>query len=104
MIGCLRTRVRKQPIIALYFESENEYKFDNLEARSPHIFCTLCISESSYFLCVWIVFPITHQLDSVSDKQLDIPSKKCFGGEKYNKVHHFVFITYILILANKIRP
>ena len=29
MIGCLRTRVRKQPIIALYFEPENE----NLEAR-----------------------------------------------------------------------
>ena len=26
MIGCLRTRVRKQPIIALYFESENELK------------------------------------------------------------------------------
>ena len=24
MIGCLRTRVRKQQIIALYFESENE--------------------------------------------------------------------------------
>ena len=23
MIGCLRTYVRKQPIIALYFESEN---------------------------------------------------------------------------------
>ena len=34
MIGCLRTRVRKQPIIALYFESENELKFYNLEARS----------------------------------------------------------------------
>ena len=33
MIGCLRTRVRKQPIIALYFESENELKFYNLEAR-----------------------------------------------------------------------
>ena len=32
MIGCLRTRVRKQPIIALYFESENEVKFYNLEA------------------------------------------------------------------------
>ena len=32
MIGCLRTRVRKQPIIALYFESENELKFYNLEA------------------------------------------------------------------------
>ena len=34
MIGCLRTRVRNQPIIALYFESENELKFYNLEARS----------------------------------------------------------------------
>ena len=33
MIGCLRTRVRMQPIIALYFESENELKFYNLEAR-----------------------------------------------------------------------
>ena len=34
MIGCLWTHVRKQPIIALYFESENELKFYNLEARS----------------------------------------------------------------------
>ena len=33
MIGCLRTRVRKQPIIALYCASENELKFYNLEAR-----------------------------------------------------------------------
>ena len=32
MIGCLRTRFRKQPIIALYFEFENELKFYNLEA------------------------------------------------------------------------
>ena len=32
MIGCLRTRVRKQPIIALYFESETVLKFYNLEA------------------------------------------------------------------------
>ena len=31
--GCLRTRVRKQPIIALYFESELVLKFYNLEAR-----------------------------------------------------------------------
>ena len=31
MIGCLRTRVRKQPIITLYFESENVLKFYNLE-------------------------------------------------------------------------
>ena len=33
MIGCLRTRVRKQPIIALYFESENDLNFLNLKAR-----------------------------------------------------------------------
>ena len=32
MIGCLRTRFCKQPIIAIYFESENEIKFYNLEA------------------------------------------------------------------------
>ena len=32
MIGCLRTRVRKQPIIMLYFESENVLKLYNLEA------------------------------------------------------------------------
>ena len=32
MIGCLRTPVRKQPIIALYFEFENVVKFYNLEA------------------------------------------------------------------------
>ena len=31
MNGCLRTRVRKQPIISLYFESVNELKFYNLE-------------------------------------------------------------------------
>ena len=31
MIGCLRTRVRKQPIMALYFESELVLKFYNLE-------------------------------------------------------------------------
>ena len=34
MIGCMRTRVRKQPIIALYFESETVLKFYNLEART----------------------------------------------------------------------
>ena len=36
MIGCLRTRVRKQPVIALCFESENELKFYNLEAWCIH--------------------------------------------------------------------
>ena len=32
MIGCSWTRARKQPIIRLYFQSENELKFYNLEA------------------------------------------------------------------------
>ena len=32
MIGCMRTRVHKQPIIALDFESETVLQFYNLEA------------------------------------------------------------------------
>ena len=39
MIGCLRAHVRKQPIIALYFESENELKFYNLKASSQENCC-----------------------------------------------------------------
>ena len=39
MVGWLRTRVRKQPIIALYFEYENELKFYNLEAWKRVLFC-----------------------------------------------------------------
>ena len=34
MIGCLRTRVRKQPITELYFEFETVLMFYNLEARN----------------------------------------------------------------------
>ena len=34
MIGCLWTRAHKQPIIALYFESETVLKFYNLEAST----------------------------------------------------------------------
>ena len=34
MIGRLRTRVRKQPIILLYFEFETVVKFNNLGARA----------------------------------------------------------------------
>ena len=45
MIGCLRTRVRKQPIIALYFESETVLQFYNLEAW----FCDIVICVLSNF-------------------------------------------------------
>ena len=37
MIGCLRTRVHMQPIIALYFEFETVLKCYNLEPRSDHV-------------------------------------------------------------------
>ena len=43
MIGCLRTRVRKEPIIALYFESENELKFYNLEAWLLIFNCVIAV-------------------------------------------------------------
>ena len=36
MIGCLRTRVRKQQIIVLYFEFENKLKFYNHRAWTGH--------------------------------------------------------------------
>ena len=39
MIGCLRTRVHKQPIVALYFESETVLKFYNLEAWGNFCSC-----------------------------------------------------------------
>ena len=35
--GCLRTRVRKQPIIVLYFEFETVLTFYNLEARASTV-------------------------------------------------------------------
>ena len=41
MIACLRTRLRKQPIIALYFESEPVLKFYNLDACRLFTVCSL---------------------------------------------------------------
>ena len=49
MIGCLRTRVRKQPIIALYFESENELKLYNLEAGV--VDNLVHNEETAFYLC-----------------------------------------------------
>ena len=39
MIGCLRTHVRKQPIIAIYLELENELKIYNLDGSSATVTC-----------------------------------------------------------------
>ena len=38
MIGCLRTRVRKQPIIELYFEFETVLKIYDLGAWQVYMF------------------------------------------------------------------
>ena len=48
MIGCLRTRVRKQPIIALYFDSELVLKFYNLEARVHSVCFTFRVCLKAY--------------------------------------------------------
>ena len=45
MIGCLRTRVRKQPIIALYFEFETVLRFYNLEAWFCDSFVSFLVSQ-----------------------------------------------------------
>ena len=56
MSGCLRTRVRKQPIIELYFESENVLKFYNLEAWSQnpkHVFvCVINFRDNAHVTVV----------------------------------------------------
>ena len=56
MIGCLQTHVRKQPIIALYFESENELKFYNLEAWVVNPLVLQTIFEEFYLIWAWQPF------------------------------------------------
>ena len=46
MIGCLRTPVRKQPIIALYFEFETVLKIYKLGAKSYQLACFVLRSEN----------------------------------------------------------
>ena len=76
MIGCLRTRVRKQPIIALYFEFETVLKFYNLKARGLriglrfqlHPYLVYVISECSGESVYWRELALTiaaGQLDFV---------------------------------------
>ena len=68
MIGCLWTCVRKQPIIALYFEFETVLKFYNLGGMNilriqcvPNLFGIVKYFEKSefefsliYFICILI--------------------------------------------------
>ena len=64
MIGCLRTCVRKQPIIALYFEFENELKFYNLEARSISLYS--CILYISCICFVFVTYALTLPVSGLS--------------------------------------
>ena len=79
MIGCLRTCVRKQPIIAFYFEFENELKFYNLGTglpMFPHRKAHISQKSVSLFLCIFNLFdnerlemlvvgsPVLHHLDT----------------------------------------
>ena len=47
MIGCLRTRVRKQRIIALYFEFDTVVKFYNLGARCLVTKCSVALPHGA---------------------------------------------------------
>ena len=81
MIGCLRTCVRKQPIIALYFEFETVLKFYNLGGMNilriecvPNLFGIIKYFEKSelefsliYFICILIKLAGTLNLLSLND-------------------------------------
>ena len=65
MIGCLRTRVPTQPIIALYFESETVLKFYNLEARrSPEGVCSGVTETFQFLICEIITFEPRHVISN----------------------------------------
>ena len=51
MIGCLRTHVRKQLIIAHCFEFETVVKFYNLKASFAHVVIVFCL-----FFCFLLFF------------------------------------------------
>ena len=63
MIGCLLTRVRKQPIIALYVELETVLKFHNLEA-SFKLITHKCLSSIASMI-FYIGFPLTVKVASL---------------------------------------
>ena len=74
MIGCLRNRVRKQPIIALYFESETVLKFYNIED------CQVSVSEGTVSLEPLLFTTHTYRvLKSVKVRQRAIPMEGFLG-------------------------
>ena len=53
MIGCLRTRVRKRPISALYFESE----FYNLKAKYMNKLTPKVVVAATFLMETYTYFP-----------------------------------------------
>ena len=53
-----KTRVRKQPIIVLYFESETVLKYYNLEAWLLCFNCILAGHVTGRVLCLFLVVPL----------------------------------------------
>ena len=70
MIDCLRTYVRKQPIIALYFESETVLKFYNLGA-----WCALIRAVSREYML------LLQANDDVADQLVHSPSFYSLSGK-----------------------
>ena len=61
MIGCLRTYGRKQPIIALYFESETELEVIKLEfilklkiKRNDWLLADTCPQAANQYALFWV--------------------------------------------------
>ena len=69
MIGCLRTHVRKQLIIAHYFEFETVVKFYNLKASFAHVVIVFCLFfVFCWFLLIYLlIFSIQHILQKRRD-------------------------------------
>ena len=59
MIVCLRTRVHKQPIIALYFESETVFKFWYLYTGQVFVFILVFILLGTKDWSVFFKFGIS---------------------------------------------
>ena len=87
MVGCLRTRVHKQSIIALYFESETELKFYNLEAWLQKFYFKLKFQDCNLDLIV-----ITRDGDGADRNFKPIFTIRVSKGAKirnrYNQVPH----------------
>ena len=101
MIGCLRTRVRKQPIIALYFESEPVLKFYNLEARLNKTECAVFKSYrfSLYLkdLRVFIMESMIPKDKKIKSGQGDVLTPQYTGMRKFRIDQDFLIEQWHMI-------